>query len=71
MFLCKSAIKHILLGTRSFGAYAQKMLIAGYIIKVNYFGQRKLAAEINKIDVNILSGKTQEQVILERKNPLN
>ena len=42
-----------ILGTRNFGAYARKMLIDGYIIKVDYLEQRKLAAEVNKIGVNI------------------
>ena len=32
------------LGTHNFGAYARKMLIDGYIIKVDYTGQKKLAA---------------------------
>ena len=42
-----------ILGTRNFEAYARKMLIDGYIIKVDYSEQRKLAAEVNKIGVNI------------------
>ena len=42
-----------ILGTRNFGAYARKLLIDGYIIKVDYSEQRKLAAEANKIGVNI------------------
>ena len=42
-----------ILGTRNFGAYARKVLIDGYIIKVDYSEQRKLAAEVNKIGVNI------------------
>ena len=42
-----------ILGTHNFGAYAWKMLIDGYIIKVDYSEQRKLAAEVNKIGVNI------------------
>ena len=42
-----------ILGTRNFGAYARKMLIDGYIIKVDYSEQRKLAAEANRIGVNI------------------
>ena len=42
-----------ILGTRNFGAYARKMLIDGYIIKVDYSEQRKLVAEVNKIGVNI------------------
>ena len=42
-----------ILGTHNFGAYARKMLIDGYIIKVDYSEQRKLTAEVNKIGVNI------------------
>ena len=41
-----------ILGTRNFGAYARKMLIDGYIIKVDYSEQHKLAAEVNTIGVN-------------------
>ena len=41
------------LGTRNFGAYARKMLIDGYIIKVDYTEQKKLAAAVNKIGANI------------------
>lgn len=41
------------IGTQNFGAYARKMLIDGYIIVVDYTEQKKLAAEINKIGVNI------------------
>ena len=42
-----------LLGTENFGAYARKMLIDGYIIKVDYTEQKKLAAAVNKIGANI------------------
>ena len=41
------------LRTHNFGAYARKMLIAGYIIKVDYTEQKKLAAAVNKIATNI------------------
>ena len=41
------------LGTKNMGAYLRKMAIDGYIIKVDYTQQKKLAAEINKIGVNI------------------
>ena len=41
------------LGTTNMGAYLRKMAIDGYIIKVDYSEQRKLAAEVNKIGVNI------------------
>ena len=41
------------LGTRNFGAYARKMLIDGYIIKVDYTEQKKLAAAVNRIASNI------------------
>ena len=42
-----------LLGTTNMGAYLRKMAIDGYIIKVDYSEQHKLAAEVNKIGVNI------------------
>ena len=42
-----------LLGATNMGAYLRKMAIDGYIIKVDYSEQRKLAAEVNKIGVNI------------------
>ena len=41
------------LGTQNFGAYARKMLIDGYIIKVDYTEQKKLAAAVNRIASNI------------------
>ena len=37
------------LGTHNFGAYARKMLIDGYIIKVDYAEQKKLAATVSTI----------------------
>ena len=51
----KNLIEHkmSLLGTENFGAYARKMLIDGYIIKVDYTEQKKLAAAVNKIGANI------------------
>ena len=42
-----------ILGTCNFGAYARKMLIDGYIIKVDYTEQKKLAAAVNKVGANI------------------
>ena len=41
------------LGTHNFGAYARKMLIDGYIIKVNYTEQKKLAAAVSNVAANI------------------
>lgn len=41
------------LGTHNFGAYARKMLIDGYIIKVDYTEQKKLAAAVNRATSNI------------------
>ena len=35
------------------GAYLRKMAIDGYIIKVDYTQQKKLAAAVNKIGANI------------------
>ena len=39
------------LGTHNFGAYARKMLIDGYIIKVDYTEQKKLAAAVSRVAV--------------------
>ena len=41
------------LGTKNFSAYARKMLIDGYIIKVDYTEQKKLAAAVSRIATNI------------------
>ena len=41
------------LGTHNFGAYARRMLIDGYIIKVDYTEQKKLAAAVSRIASNI------------------
>ena len=41
------------LGTHNFSAYAQKMLIDGYIIKVDYTEQKKLAAAVSRVASNV------------------
>lgn len=41
------------IGTKNFGAYARKMLIDGYIIKVDYTQQKKLATAVSRIASNI------------------
>ena len=41
------------LGTHNFGVYARKMLIDGYIIKVDYTEQKKLAAAVSRVSSNI------------------
>ena len=41
------------LGTKNFGAYARKMMIDGYIIKVDYTQQKKLAAAVSRVASNI------------------
>ena len=41
------------LGTHNFGAYTRKMLIDGYIIRVNYTEQKKLAAAVSRVASNI------------------
>ena len=41
------------LGTHKFGAYARQMLIDGYIIKVDYTEQKKLAAAVSRVASNI------------------
>ena len=47
------AKKMEMIGTENFGAYARKMLIDGYIIKVDYTEQKKLAAAVSRIAANI------------------
>lgn len=41
------------IGINNMGAYLRKMAIDGYVIKVDYSEQKKLAAAVNKIGVNI------------------
>ena len=41
------------LETHNFGAYARKMLIDGYIIKVDYTEQKKLAAAVSRAASNV------------------
>ena len=41
------------LGTRNMGAYLRKMAIDGYIIKVDYNEQKKLAAAVSRATTNI------------------
>ena len=41
------------IGTENSGAYARKMLIDGYIIKVDYTQQKKLAAAVSRAASNI------------------
>ena len=41
------------LGTKNMGTYLRKMAIDGYIIKVDYTEQKKLAAAISRVAGNI------------------
>ena len=41
------------LGTKNMGAYLRKMVIDGYIIKVDYTQQKKLAAAVSRVASNI------------------
>ena len=41
------------LGTNNMGAYLRKMAIDGYIIKVDYTEQKKLAAAVSRAAANI------------------
>ena len=41
------------LGTKNMGAYLRKMAIDGYIIKVDYTEQKKLAATVSRAAANI------------------
>ena len=40
-------------GTKNMGAYLRKMAIDGYIIKVDYTEQKKLAAAVSRVAGNI------------------
>ena len=63
------------LGTRNFGAYARKMLIDGYIIKVDYTEQKKLAAAVSRVASNVnqicrrinSTGRCYEDDVIELK----
>ena len=50
-----SMVRHKMnqLGTRNFGAYVRKMLIDGYIIKVDYTEQKKLTAAVSRVTSNV------------------
>ena len=41
------------LGTKNMGAYLRKMAIDGYIIKMDYTQQKKLAAAVSRVASNI------------------
>lgn len=51
----KNLIQHKMrqLGTRNVGAYLRKMALDGYIIKVDYTEQKKLAAAVSRAAANI------------------
>lgn len=51
----KKLIQHKMaqLGTHNMGAYLRKMAIDGYIIKVDYTEQKKLAAAVSRVAGNI------------------
>ena len=63
------------LGTHNFGAYARKMLIDGYIIKVDYTEQKRLAAAVSHVASNInqicrrinSTGHVHEDAVVELK----
>ena len=50
-----SVVRHKMnqLGTRNFGAYARKMLIDGYVVKIDYSDIKAMTAELQKIGTNI------------------
>ena len=57
---CVSENEHLIikskmaqLGTKNMGAYLRKMAIDGYIIKVDYTEQKKLAAAVSRAASNI------------------
>ena len=41
------------MGTRCFSTYARKMLIDGYVIKIDYSDIKAMTAELQKIGTNI------------------
>lgn len=49
--LIKSKMAQI--GTKNMGAYLRKMAIDGYVIKVDYTQQKKLAAAVSRVATNI------------------
>ncbi|MBR2886102.1 MAG: plasmid mobilization relaxosome protein MobC [Oscillospiraceae bacterium] len=64
--------------TKNFSAYARKMLIDGYVIKVDYSELKAVTAEIQKIGANVnqiakrvnATGNVYEQDIVEIKGAL-
>lgn len=64
--------------TKNFSAYARKMLIDGYVIKVDYSELKAVTAEIQKIGANVnqiakrvnVTGNVYEQDIVEIKGAL-
>ena len=64
--------------TKNFSAYARKMLIDGYVVKVDYSDLKAVTAEIGKIGANInqiakrvnATGSVYEQDIAELKGAL-
>ena len=64
--------------TKNFSAYARKMLIDGYVIKVDYSELKAVTAEIQKIGANVnqiakrvnATGNVYEQDIAEIKGAL-
>ena len=58
------------LGTHNFGAYARKMLIGGYIIKVDYTEQKKLAAAVSRVATRIFRELEYSGLIVRRKQGL-
>ena len=63
------------LGTKNMGAYLRKMAIDGYIIKVDYTQQKKLAAAVSRVASNInqicrrinSTGRVYEDDVVELK----
>ncbi len=68
-----------LIPTKNFAAYAQKMLIDGYIIQIDHSDIKAMTAEIQKIGVNVnqiarranATGNVYQEDIDEIKGVLN
>ena len=55
------------LGTKNMGAYLRKMAIDGYIIKVDYTQQKKLAAAVSRaasISIRFAAASTQRETFM-------
>ena len=58
------------LGTNNMGAYLRKMAIDGYIIKVDYTQQKKLAAAVSRqISIRFAAVSIQRETFMRMMSP--